>query len=411
MGGDGRINWSMNIWPFTRTKTAAPAAPESKGLAEPTEDVFALFGLTPTTGTGTKVTAADSLKVPAVGSAIKVISEAAASLDLMVKSIAADGTETTVQHPISALLKGDVNDWTDGYTLLRDLVIDALSDDRGGMAYVNRVNGEVREIIRYRNGVIAVEFDTNTGEPSYKINNVPVAPRDVIHLRSPFGKAPLTLAREAIGVALALDRHAGKLFANGARPSGALSFPKGMGEDGVKKARAAWRATHEGGDANGATAILYDGATFQPFTFNSTDAQFLENRKFQILEIARAFRVPPSMLFELDRATWSNTEQMGKEFLSYCLEPWLKALEGALRRALIAPEDRGALVIRFDRDDLTRADLATRSTVINSLIASQVINANEGREWLGLSPRPGGDEFLNPNITTPAPAKEDPDAA
>jgi HK97 family phage portal protein len=146
----------------------------------------------------------------------------------------------------------------------------------------------------------------------------------------------------------------------------------------------------------------------------STDTQFLENRTFQISEIARAFRVPPTMLFELDRATWSNTEQMGREFLVYCLEPWLRSLEGALRRALLTPEERGSYAIRFDRDDLTRADLSTRATVINSLISSRVLNANEGRSWLGLPPRAGGDEFLNPNISAsgndapppPAPQKE-----
>lgn len=176
-----------------------------------------------------------------------------------------------------------------------------------------------------------------------------------------------------------------------------LLFPQGMGEAAVRKVRDAWRATHEGEDAGGRTAILFDGASFQPFTFASTDAQFLENRTFQILEIARAFRVPPSMLFELDRATWSNTEQLGREFLTYTLEPWLKALEGALRRALFLPEDRPRFRVRLDRDDLTRANLATRATAINSLIASRVLNPNEGRAWLDLPPYAGGEQYANPN--------------
>ncbi|TMV56162.1 phage portal protein, partial [Thioclava sp. BHET1] len=206
---------------------------------------------------------------------------------------------------------------------------------------------------------------------------------------------------DAIGIAMALDLHASRLFGRGARPSGALMFPKGMGEASVRNARAAWRDTHEGNDSGGRTAILMDGATFEPFTFNSTDAQFLENRKFQILEIARAFRVPPSMIYDLDRATWSNTEQMGREFLVYSLEPWLNALEGALRRAMFLPDDRAKFVIRFDRDDLTRADLSTRATTINSLISSRVLNPNEGRSWLGLAPYDGGNEFSNPNITAP----------
>ena len=101
---------------------------------------------------------------------------------------------------------------------------------------------------------------------------------------------------------------------------------------------------------------------------------------------------------------------MGREFLSYTLEPWLRATEGALRRALFAPEERAQYAVRFDRDDLTRADLSTRSTVINSLTASRVINPNEGRGWLGLPPRAGGEEFINPNITT-TPTNGNPDNA
>ncbi|NDV52173.1 phage portal protein [Salipiger sp. PrR003] len=393
---------------------------ETKGLAEPGDDLYALFGITPTASTGTPVTPDAALRVPAVGSAIRVISEAVATLDVSIKRIEADGTEVQdAGHQALPLLRDQANDWTDGFSFIRDLVIDALSDDKGGMAYVNRLaDGRIAEIIRYRRGVIDVQFDQTTGEPSYKIDGRRVPASDMIHLRSPFGRSPLSLAREAIGVAIALDSHAAKLFGRGARPSGALMFPKGMGEASVKAARTAWKATHEGSDANGQTAILYDGAEFKPFTFNSTDAQFLENRKFQILEIARAFRVPPSMLFDHDRATWSNTEQMGREFLSYTLEPWLRATEGALRRALFTDEERGTHAVRFDRDDLTRADLSTRATVINSLISSRTINPNEGRQWIGLTPREGGDEFLNPNITetqVPAPGapedKEDPDAA
>lgn len=165
-------------------------------------------------------------------------------------------------------------------------------------------------------------------------------------------------------------------------------------------------------NSSGRTAILYDGAEFEPFTFTSVDAQFLENRQFQIEEIARAFNIPAPMVGDLSRATWSNSEQKGREFLSYTLEPWLRGLEGALRRALFNDEERADHVIRFDRDDLTRADLATRATTINSLIASQTINPNEGRHWIGLPPREGGYDFMNPNISAApeAPKEETPNA-
>ena len=232
----------------------------------------------------------------------------------------------------------------------------------------------------------------------------------MLHLRAPLGRAPVSLACEAIGVAVVLERHAAQLFSRGARPSGALLFPKGMGEEAVKRARAAWRATHETAEGTGRTAILYDGADFKPYQLSSVDAQFLELRRFQIEEIARAFNIPAPMIGDLSRATWANLESKHREFWSTTLEPWLLALEAAMRRALFTPDEREHMVIRFDRDDFGRADLASRSTAINSLIASRVLNPNEGRAWLGLAPRADGDEFANPNINpeaAAAPASEE----
>ena len=383
---------------------------EQKSLTSAASWWDLIVGASPTAG-GVTVSAAEALRVPVVANAIQLISEAVASLDVFVKVIE-DGVETDDEgHQLLPLLRDEVNDWTTSFEFIRQIVVDALTLDQGGMALVIRADdGRPLEILRYMPGILMFDLDQTTGERAYKLNGRAVSALDVIHLLPPLGRAPLTLARAAIGVAVALERHAARLFSRGARPSGALKFPRGLGEESVKKISAAWRATHEGENATGKTAVLIDGAEFEAFTFNSTDAQFLENRRFQIEEIARVFNIPAPMVGDLSRATWSNTEQKGREFLSYTLEPWLRGLEGALRRALIAPEDRARLAIRFDRDDLTRADLATRATVINSLIASRTINANEGRGWIGLPPRDGGDEFLNPNITQTAAAPDAPPA-
>ncbi|MGA0617401.1 phage portal protein [Paracoccus sp. KR1-242] len=388
----------MKLWPFTRKVQPT----EQKSLASPDQAVLAIFGLTEATSTGIVVSQADAMQVPAVANAVQLISEAVASLDVYVKRIEGETEIDVPDHPVLDLLRNESNDWTSGFEMIRQIVRDALMDDRGGLAWINRPNDRPQEIIRYRRSVLTFDLDLETGERKYRVGNRPVPARDVIHLLPPLERAPLSLAREAIGIAVALDRHAAKLFGRGARPSGALMIPKGMGEEAIKAARAAWRVAHEGED-QGRTAFLFDGMTFEPFTFASTDAQFLENRKFQIQEIGRAFNIPSPMLGDLERATWSNSEQKGREFLSYTLEPWLRGLEGALRRALFSDEERQNHVIRFDRDDLTRADLQTRATTISSLISSQVINPNESRAWIGLPPREGGDEFLNPHISeTPA---------
>lgn len=379
----------MKIWPFSRS--------EKKSLGNPTEAEYALF--TGGSVAGSSVSLAIARTVPAVQSSIRLLSEACATLDIIVEKREGTAWTTETEHPVALLLADQPNDWTSTFELIRDLVATALTHDRGGVAWVNRVGNEVREIVRYEPAHVTIDFSADgRQEPIFKINNRPEDAQNIIHLRGPFDRSCLALAADAIAAAKDMEAHAGKLFKNGARPGGVIQSPKPLGDEGFKKMGAAWRAAHEGPDNAGRTAILWDGATWQAMTLTSTDAQFLENRKFQIIEIARAFRVPPSMIYDLDRATWSNSEQMGKEFLSYSLEPWLRALEGALRRALFLPEERGDFRIRFDRDDLTRADLNDRATAINSLIASRVLNPNEARGWMDLPPRDGGDEYLNPNI-------------
>lgn len=368
-------------------------------LASPDDALLTLFGIT-STGSGVAVSPAQALAVPAVAAAIRVISEACASLDRTVVQGPRGAGKVQPDHPITKLLNGDVNPWTSATELIRDLVAQALTQNAGGIGWINRVAGrsKIGEIIQWRNGVVSVEIADN-GEPTFKGPDNLLDPRDVIHVRAPFDRCPLSLAAEAIGIAAVMERHAARLFKSGARPSGIVHVPKGVGEGGAKKIIAAWNAAHGGSEKSGKTAILWDGAEFKPFMLNSVDSQFLQLRVFQNLEIARAFGVPPSMIFELERMTWTNSEQLGKEFLTFHLEPWLQILEAALGRVLLTREERDqGLRIHFDRDDLSQADLEVRATAINSLIASKVLNANEARSWLGLAPRDGGNAFENPNI-------------
>lgn len=375
-------------------------------LANPDPELLNIFGI----GVPGAISRSQALDVPVVNTAIRAISEAAATLDIKVVRVNDDGTETDEpKHPVAKLLQDHVNDWTSGFELIRDLVVQALTVDAGGIAWINRVNGKPQEIILYQPGKISVTY-AETGEPTYSTGTGTLNAADIIHLRSAFSRCPLTMAMRAISVAYHLENHALNLFKKGARPGGIIKFKKTLGDEGLKKMKAGWRAAFSGSDNSGETAVLWDDANFQQLTLNSTDSQFLENRKFQILEICRAFRIPPGMAYELDRVTYNNGEQQGQEFLSYSLEPWLHALETCLRRALFTEDERATYRIVFDRDDLTRADLSTRATAINSLRASKVLNANEGRSWLGLQPYDGGEVYENTNITTPAnivPAKND----
>lgn len=345
------------------------------------------------------ISGASALRVPAVAAAVRVISEAAACLPVRIMERADDGTETEdTSHPVGTLLRGDVNSWTSGFELIRDLTADALTRDWGGIAWVNRFSGEVREIIHFRPAAISVQYDPRTGEPRYSLDGCMRRASEFLHVRGPFDRSPLTLAAEAIGTAKVMELHASNFFANGAVPRIVILLKKGLGEGGAKRVLAAWKAAFGGAKDSGKPGVLWDDADLKQLTLSSVDSQFLELRKFQILEICRAFRIPPSMLFELDRATWSNSEQMGREFLIYCLEPWLRAIETALARALLSREERPRFRILLDRDDLTRADLTARATAISSLISAKVLNPNEARNWLDLAPYDGGNDFSNPHI-------------
>lgn len=387
----------MRWWPFSK-----------KALTD--EQILDMLGGGASTSTGIAVSHDTALRVPAVAAAVRTISEACASLDCRVVEIDDDGAETVDRdHPANALLSSEANDWTSSFELIRTLVVDALTRDAGGLAWVNWVRDEPVEIIRYKPGIIAAEYDADgSGRPSYRINGNATPAQQIIHVRSTFDNCPVTLCREAIAVALVMERHAARLFGKGARPGGLIETPKTLGDEGVLKMLKGWKSSMEGSDNAGKTGILWDGATWRQMTLSSVDAQFQQLRIFQLQEIARAFNIPAILLGELSRATWSNSAEMQRLFLMLCLEPWLMAVEGAFRRALFQPDDRKRFAVRFERDDFSKVDLAVLATAINSLVASRVLNPNTAREWLGLPAYTDGDKYANPNTGASQPGQQMP---
>ena len=377
-------------------------------LANPPQALLDALGVWPSSAS---ISPEVAMRVPAVSAAVRAISEAVACLPLRLYRSGEDGARVEVtDHPVVRLLTGEWNEWTGAYDGLLAATADALTNDNGALVWINRINGTPRELIRYRPGSFAVDRDIATDEPTFRLTTAtdgtrPLPLADVINVRA-FGgsqRCPLTLAREAIIVALAMESHATKLFQRGARPSGVLRLTGKITEAAAARIRKSWQDAH-GGENSGRTAILEEGAEWQALSFSSVDSQFLELRQFQIIEIARAFRVPPHMLFDLGRATWSNVESLGREFLVFCLQPMLRAWESALTRALLTPEERASgFTIEFEEDDLTQASIADRALAYSSLIASRVISPNTARKWERLPPYPAGEEYVNPNITTGSP--------
>ena len=255
-------------------------------LGNPPQALLDALGVWPST---TGVSAEMALRVPAVSCAVRAISEATACLPLSIYRVGPDASrEEAADHPVYPLLKGDWNDWTGAFDGLLATTVDALCNDSGGLVWVNRIDGVPRELIRYRPGSFTVDYDLATNEPTFRLatatgGNRPSPLNEVVHVRA-FGavnRAPLSLAREAIGVALLMEQHASKLFARGARPSGVLKFKRKLDDATYERLGKSWSSGH-GGENSGRTAILEDDADFQALTFSSTDAQFLELRTLPI---------------------------------------------------------------------------------------------------------------------------------
>lgn len=400
------LNWLKNR--LSRSKSIN-AESRKAGLAAPEPWLLQLFGASETVA-GVSVSPATAMLSSPVAAAISLIAGVIGNLPCktFARSEDGEGKEPDRNHPSYRLVHHDSNEWTSSAAFRSQLTTDALLHGNG-YAFVNRVEGKPVELIRLDPTQTSILVDSRTGEPHFQVRDSSGTRvyefRDVLHIPAPAsldgisGVPPIHLAREAIALSILMERHASKLFANGARPSGILRFKNKLGAEAAKRLVASWKAAHSA-DTAGATAVLEEDGDFRPLTFSSVDAQFLELRQFQVVEIARAFRVPPPMLYDLGRATWSNSEEMRRQFLQFSLLPWLRTWEAAYRRTLLSPDDRETHSIEFIVDDLLRADTGTRAEAYSKFIAMRAMTPNEVRRKENLPAIEGGDALINPFTTS-----------
>lgn len=386
---------------------------QKAALAQATPDTLAIFGATPS-ASGMAVTPDSAMRCPTVYASVKVISESVAQLPLHLYRRTEDGgKERATDHPLVELLNGQANDWTSAFEF-RLFMQTALCLYGNAYAFINRTGGKITELIPVPSSSVSVEVDPITMEPSYKVSTASGEQRiydrtEILHLKtigtSPHvGASPINQMKETIGLSLVMEQYGARIFGAGARPGGIIKYGKTLGPDTVKRLRESFNSAHAGGENAGKTLILEDGMDFTPLQFTSVDLQFLEMRRHQVAEIARGFRIPLHLLQELERATHNNAEAMGLQFLSLTLLPWLKMWEGAIRRALLTPEERAEYYAEFLTDDLARADLAARFDAYAKAVTNGLLSPNEVRAAENRSPYPGGDQFRLPLNTEDASA-------
>ena len=196
-------------------------------------------------------------------------------------------------------------------------------------------------------------------------------------------------------MAIACEEYGAKFFANGAAPSGVLEHPGTIKDP--KKVREAWQSQFGGSSNAGRVAVLEEGMKYTPISISPEQAQFLETRKFQINEIARIFRIPPHMVGDLEKSSFSNIEQQSLEFVKYTLDPWVIRWEQSLMRALLSNDEKKEYFIKFNLEGLLRGDYESRMKGYSIGRQNGWMSANDIRELENLdriSREDGGDLYL-----------------
>lgn len=257
-----------------------------------------------------------------------------------------------------------------------------------------------------------VRIDRNSlGELVYRVRNdtrgeVVVLAEDMLHYRGlgvdgVLGMSPLQMAAQSLGHSIALDKFGARFFGNGANPGSVLEHPGQLDPQAHANLKKSVEDATSGANAL-KVLILEEGMKFKPLAIPPEEAQFLESRKFQVAEICRWFRVPPHMVGDLDKATFSNIEQQSIEFVTYTLMPWIKRLEAETDIKLFGRQNRGRVYTKLNVNALLRGDFKSRVDAYHAAIADGWLNRNEVRELEERNAVDGLDDYLVPLNLAPA---------
>ena len=361
---------------------------------------------------GKVVTERSAMQMTAVYSCVRILSEAVAGLPLHFYKYDSNKFKTkAIDNPLYTLLHDEPNPDMTSFIFRETLMTHLLLWGNAYAQIIRNGKGEVVALYPLMPNKMSVERDDNgeiyyiysksveegkSADAGYHI----LKKEDVLHIPGLgfdglVGYSPIAMAKNAIGLAIATEEYGAKFFANGAAPSGVLEHP-GTIKDPTK-VREAWMSQFGGSSNSGKVAVLEEGMKYTPISISPEQAQFLETRKFQINEIARIFRVPPHMVGDLEKSSFSNIEQQSLEFVKYTLDPWIIRWEQSLNKALISKENKSKYFFKFNVEGLLRGDYQSRMNGYAVARQNGWMSANDIRELENLdkiSAEDGGDLYL-----------------
>lgn len=367
---------------------------------------------------GKRVNERSAMQMTAVYSCVRILSEAVAGLPLHLYQYTDNGgKEKAVKHPLYFLLHDEPNPEMTSFVFRETMMTHLLLWGNAYAQIIRNGKGEIMALYplmpdrmtvdRDEKGRLYYEYMVSSDDaPTIKGSTVKLPPSEVLHIPGLgfdglVGYSPIAMAKNAIGMAIACEEYGAKFFANGAQPSGVLEHPGTIKDP--SRVRESWTQTFGGSQNANKVAVLEEGMKYTPISISPEQAQFLETRKFQINEIARIFRVPPHMVGDLEKSSFSNIEQQSLEFVKYTLDPWVSRWEQSIVRSLLTEEEKKQYFIKFNVDGLLRGDYESRMNGYATARQNGWMSANDIRELENLDRIPeelGGDLYLiNGNMT------------
>ncbi len=364
------------------------------------------------TTSGKAVTERSAMQMTAVYSCVRILAEAVAGLPLhLYRYTEGGGKEKAIDHPLYLLLHDEPNPEMSSFVFRETLMTHLLLWGNAYAQIIRNGKNEVVALYPLMPNKMTVDRDTN-GHLYYSYNRgndeairdkqstVILRPADVLHIPGLgfdglVGYSPIAMAKNAIGMAIACEEYGAKFFANGAAPGGVLEHPGTLKDP--QRIRESWQSTYGGTGNAHRIAVLEEGMKYTPIGISPEQAQFLETRKFQINEIARIFRVPPHMVGDLEKSSFSNIEQQSLEFVKYTLDPWVIRWEQSIMRTLLSQEEKVQYFVKFNLEGLLRGDYQSRMNGYAIGRQNGWMSANDIRELENLDRIPaeeGGDLYL-----------------
>jgi HK97 family phage portal protein len=376
-----------------------------KSRAEPKNSFFGntysfFFG---NTTSGKTVNERTAMQTTAVYACVRILAETIASLPLHTYRYTESGKQKAREHPLYNLLANAPNPEMTSFvfreTLMGHLLLwgnsysQIIRDGRGKIIALYPLLPDKMTVNRSEKGEIYYLYNKEGQE--YILTKDEVLHIPGLGFDGLIGYSPIAMAKNAIGMAIATEEYGAKFFANGANPGGVLEHP-GVVKD-PQRIRDSWNAVYQGTSNAHRIAVLEEGMKFQPIGIPPEQAQFLQTRKFQTEEICRIFRIPPHLIGDLERATFSNIEHQSISFVVHTIRPWLVRIEQSINKSLFSVSEKKEYFVSFVVEGLLRGDYESRMRGYSIGIQNGFMSPNDVRSLENMNPIPdeeGGNTYM-----------------